>query len=548
MANHNQIMTNLPASEESFLKSKPQRTLRLTDVINGEGVSTLAPFACVIVLTSLFGRNLVHIHRPQPHDNDHDLNGEFWKRHRSHDNILLHIALSLPDHLRLPSGMTDVNVIFANMSIHTSTICLHQAAIFKAEKNKMPNQITIESKRRCLVAANQISSIMKMISHVDLTSVGPHDPSRTTFTDHLQLNPFMSFCLYIAARVFVQYLKSRPEDSSVQSSLQFLVSALNAMKNKNPLTESFLVQLDVDLDGTGIRALDDRQVSKNAAHSMLVRLLDSPLEDREPLTNTFQKSYCNEAPDCPPVTNIRGTAPTKEQSQRDANRPTYQQPTPSLATSLPSRYKESATQPAGGPAFSGDDNRHPFDRSPINQMEQADPGTIVDMDMDFSPDFGNLSDRNNPPSDHPTPSTLNSSSNTSYSLTGAEDAPPGTKKQKSTNHPNQGSGLPFDKLNSIHMPSEIPNPQAAGMNSMNARFYPSSSGSPVIPTDPSTAFSAPPTWGLPDQMPQMGNLDLGNLSMENFSESQWAQILGTQVLGESPSGGANPGWEDWRPS
>lgn len=81
----------------------------------------------------------------------------------------------------------------------------------------------------------------------------------------------MSFCLYIAARVFVQYLKSRPEDSTVHSSLQFLVSALNAMKNKNPLTESFLVQLDVDLDGTGIRALDDRQkANMSAAHSMVV--------------------------------------------------------------------------------------------------------------------------------------------------------------------------------------------------------------------------------------------------------------------------------------
>lgn len=98
--------------------------------------------------------------------------------------------------------------------------------------------------------------------------------AQISFTDALQLNPFMSFCLYIAARVFVQYLKSRPEDSSVHSSLQFLVSALNAMKNKNPLTESFLVQLDVDLDGTGIRALDDRQRSISAARSTVVGLPD----------------------------------------------------------------------------------------------------------------------------------------------------------------------------------------------------------------------------------------------------------------------------------
>jgi len=67
----------------------------------------------------------------------------------------------------------------------------------------------------------------------------------------------MSFCLYIAARVFVQYLKSRPDDSTVYSSLQFVISALDAMKTKTPLTESFLVQLDIDLEGTGIRAIDN---------------------------------------------------------------------------------------------------------------------------------------------------------------------------------------------------------------------------------------------------------------------------------------------------
>lgn len=67
--------------------------------------------------------------------------------------------------------MDDPNIIFSNMCIHTSTICLHQAAIFKAEKNKMPSQMIIESKRRCIVAADQIANIMKLISHMDLTIV-----------------------------------------------------------------------------------------------------------------------------------------------------------------------------------------------------------------------------------------------------------------------------------------------------------------------------------------------------------------------------------------
>ena len=66
------------------------------------------------------------------------------------------------------------------------------------------------------------------------------------------MNPFLAFCLYVAARVFVQYLKSRRDDQTVKSSLNFLLSAMQALKTKNPLTESFLVQLDVDLEGSGL--------------------------------------------------------------------------------------------------------------------------------------------------------------------------------------------------------------------------------------------------------------------------------------------------------
>lgn len=50
----------------------------------------------------------------------------------------------------------------------------------------------------------------------------------------------------------MQYLKSRPDDTVVQSSFQFITSALNALKNKNPLTETFLVQLDVDTEGMSL--------------------------------------------------------------------------------------------------------------------------------------------------------------------------------------------------------------------------------------------------------------------------------------------------------
>ncbi|KAJ5305042.1 Exosome complex exonuclease dis3 [Penicillium atrosanguineum] len=494
------VMTNLPASEESFLKSKPQRTLRLSDIIAGEGVSTLAPFACVVVLASLFGRNLIHIHRPQPQDNDHDLNGEFWKRHRSHDNVLLHIALSLPDHLRLPSGMDDVNVIFANMSIHTSTICLHQAAIFKAEKNKMPNQIITESKRRCLVAANQISSIMKMVSHMDLTL----------------LNPFMTFCLYIAARVFVQYLKSRPDDSTVYSSLQFVISALNAMKGKNPLTESFLVQLDVDLEGTGIRAIENlKSGTSYAAQAM--------------------QAYCTDKVDCNSIYTVRDAQSSEvpRGPQDLANPPGSTRPSMTGGTtSLPSRRRDlSDADPER--ADSGNNSQAFFPH-----MSRLPDGTvqsgIVDVDMDFSPDFG-LGERN-PPSDHPTPSTLNSSSNTSYSISGADNPSPGKKHQKTTT----SSATSFDQVNSIHTSSSTTeSPQIPNMSATSGQAYPNNTGS-MGSTAAANAFAMTSQWDMSTPNTALNNVEFGNVNVDSLSDAQWAHILNNS--------GNGPDWADWRPS
>ncbi|GAP92405.2 putative fungal specific transcription factor [Rosellinia necatrix] len=231
------IMTNLPASEEAFNLSRPEQTQTLVDAMSPAGAGKLSAFGGIVLMATLFGRNLTHLHRPDVGDRDHDMNGEFWKRHRLLDNILLNTSLCLPNQLKLPAGLNNPNIVFTNMNIHTSTICLHQAAIFKADKNMLPPTVSAESKVRCITAANEIASIMRMTSHMDLSA----------------MNPFISFCLYVAARVFVQYLKSDPDDCHTVDSLRFLLAAMNALKKKNPLTESFLVQLDVDLEALGLR-------------------------------------------------------------------------------------------------------------------------------------------------------------------------------------------------------------------------------------------------------------------------------------------------------
>lgn len=93
------------------------------------------------------------------------------------------------------------------------------------------------------------------------------------------MNPFLSFCVYVAARVFVQYLKTRPKDQQMNSSLQFLLQAMQALRRKNPLTESFLVQLDLDLESAGILGLQQKpylppttQVSRNPVQALSDRI------------------------------------------------------------------------------------------------------------------------------------------------------------------------------------------------------------------------------------------------------------------------------------
>ena len=143
----------------------------LNEALSTSGAASLSPFAGVVLMACLFGRNLIHLHRPDNDDRDDDLDGEFWKRHRSMDNILNNTALSLPSHLKLPEGISDPNIVFSNMNIHTSTICLHQAAICKADKNNLPSSIRGDSQIRCVTAAAETVKIMRMISHMDLSRV-----------------------------------------------------------------------------------------------------------------------------------------------------------------------------------------------------------------------------------------------------------------------------------------------------------------------------------------------------------------------------------------
>ena len=211
-------------------------------------------------------------------------------------------------------------------------------------------------------------------------------------------------------------------------------------------------------------------------------------------------------------------------------------------TTLPSRYRDSgAHDPEIGVA--GNNMQHLYQQTRTSAINSDVPGqgNIVDMDMDFPPDFGGSNDRN-PPSDHPTPSTLNSSSNTSYSMSGVDNPSPGKKQQSSaTTQQPQPSVTPFDNMHSIHIsPTGTDPPAIPDLGSFTGQMFSNRSNNSLDDTGASRTYPEAPGWDMPATNSNLGNIDLNTLQFDSLSEAQWAQIL--------DDNGSGARWENWRPA
>ncbi|KAH8799745.1 fungal-specific transcription factor domain-containing protein [Xylogone sp. PMI_703] len=231
------IQTNLPSSEMAFEAGIEEKTPSLQEALTPKGASRLSPFAAVILSACLFGHNFQHLQTTGPNEHPEDLvRGEFWKRHKRIDNVLSSTFMFLPEHLRLPQGIRDMNVVFVNMNIHTSTICLHQAAILTAQKYSLDSKFIRQCQRRNLMAAEEVTNIMRLVSHMNPAIIPP----------------WICFCLYVAVGVFLQdqiTTHNRPQSSS---NADFLLSAMKAMSKNHKIAQQFIIQLEFDLEASGI--------------------------------------------------------------------------------------------------------------------------------------------------------------------------------------------------------------------------------------------------------------------------------------------------------
>ncbi|KAK9242165.1 fungal-specific transcription factor domain-containing protein [Lipomyces tetrasporus] len=231
------IASHLPTSDTAFDNGVEEVTCSLATALDPAGakyIRKLSVFAAHILIVAMFGRIHGHLHRGDAATGElGSVAPNFFERFRYLDNTIHTVMLSLPNHIKRPMGPVSPPGAELIMSIHASSICLHQATIFRTRRSPNHQSEFETSKQRCLQAASEITKVVQSCSHFDMAA----------------FNAFMSFCIYIAARCFVQALRTSPDglDPATRTRLDFLLTALDNMKDDVPIAQSFLLQLEVDM-------------------------------------------------------------------------------------------------------------------------------------------------------------------------------------------------------------------------------------------------------------------------------------------------------------
>ncbi|KAM0501414.1 hypothetical protein ACHAP8_004402 [Fusarium lateritium] len=209
-----QIATRLPASEEAFVQDHKEEAPFLDDAIQG---AHYTGFAGTIVTCQVNKLVLRHIHRSKPDSRCEDLmNGPFWTRHRDLDNTLSSLFMFLPENFRLPENIRDVSALHLNMNLHAAIICVHHAAVEKAERYKLPEHVKQSSVARLRAAAEEIVNIMRLTSNVAL----------------FFKSPLSALSLYCAATVYIYLAIDNPTtglNAMDLSNFQLVIQSMEAI-------------------------------------------------------------------------------------------------------------------------------------------------------------------------------------------------------------------------------------------------------------------------------------------------------------------------------
>jgi len=154
----------LPSSEEAFKACREEKTPNLENILLEQTTTGLSSYGATVVAASLYGQLVHHLHRKNNKNCLEDLvNGHYWQRHRELDSLFSKWLMILPSSLRFKRENEDCNTFFANLNFQALIVCLHQAAIVKAELFKLDAGISRHSQQRSDAASEEIVRLMRLV-------------------------------------------------------------------------------------------------------------------------------------------------------------------------------------------------------------------------------------------------------------------------------------------------------------------------------------------------------------------------------------------------
>lgn len=143
----------------------------LDNVTTLSGTGLISPFAGVVLMISLYCRCLKHFQASYEQDQTGDLSYGFWLYHYQIDKTVADYSTNLLGHLTSQARLDDPLALCLNMNLCAVNICLHQAAIEKAQKGKLPLSLIAESENRCTAAAMEIVGDVRLSQRMDVSKV-----------------------------------------------------------------------------------------------------------------------------------------------------------------------------------------------------------------------------------------------------------------------------------------------------------------------------------------------------------------------------------------
>ena len=152
----------------------------------------------------------------------------------------------LPKNLCLPANYKSHNAVFVNVMLHTATICLHRAALWRMKSNLqgLPSYMIRLSQDRLVPAAEEILNIFRIVPELV-----------TTFA-----NPLICFSAYMAALVFLSTTSPVEPDIQSEENLDFILRIMVAFGDTNLVAKAVASEIVKEMSQCGIASATMKKV------------------------------------------------------------------------------------------------------------------------------------------------------------------------------------------------------------------------------------------------------------------------------------------------